>query len=133
MKALTEFSEILWGSRREADAIAGFSPVVIISVGRFSYSPSGMLACILRVLLGLGRMLFALGMVVLAVSFGGSTMRLCRRLVMFRRLIVRVFHFGFSHIGREISAASKSGLNSGQIETFLVLIERTGLYRLNDN
>ena len=77
----------------------------------------GMLAGILRVLLGLGRIFLALGVVVAAVSRGRGTMRLCRGLVMFRRLIVRVFHFGFSHIGREISAASKSGLNSGQIES----------------
>ena len=51
-----------------------------------------MLACVLRVLLSLGRVLFALGMVVLTVSFGGGAMRLCRGLVMFRGLIVCVFH-----------------------------------------
>jgi hypothetical protein len=54
-----------------------------------------MLAGVLRVLLGLGRVLLALGMVVLAVSFGGGTMRLCRGLVMFRRLVVSVFHVDF--------------------------------------
>lgn len=54
-----------------------------------------MLACVLRVLLGLGRVLLALGMVILAVSFGGGTMRLCRGLVMFRRLVVCVFHVVF--------------------------------------
>ena len=64
-----------------------------------------MLTCILRVLLGLGCVLLALGMIVLAVSFGGGTMRLCRRLVMFRRLIVCVFHVDFLIFGREISAA----------------------------
>jgi hypothetical protein len=56
----------------------------------------GMFVCILGVLLGLGSVLFALGMVVLAVSFSGCTMRLCSRFVMFRRLVVRVLHFNFS-------------------------------------
>jgi len=54
-----------------------------------------MLACVLRVLLGLGRVLLALGMVVLAVSFGGSTMGFRRGLVMFRRLVVCIFHVDF--------------------------------------
>jgi hypothetical protein len=31
-------------------------------------------------------------MVVLAMRLGGGTMGLCRRFVMFRRLVVRVFH-----------------------------------------
>jgi hypothetical protein len=56
----------------------------------------GMLVRILGVLLGLGSVLFALGMVVLAMSLSGCTMRLCSRLVMFRRLVVRVLHFIFS-------------------------------------
>ncbi len=54
-----------------------------------------MFAGVLRVLLGLGRVLFALGMIVLAVSFGSGAMRLCRGLVMFRRLVVSVFHVDF--------------------------------------
>ena len=54
-----------------------------------------MLACVLRVLLGLGRVLLALDMVVLTVSFGGGTMGLRRGLVMFRRLVVCIFHVDF--------------------------------------
>jgi hypothetical protein len=54
-----------------------------------------MLVRILRVLLGLGRVLLALGMVVLAMSFCSGTMRLRGGLVMFRSLVVFVFHFGF--------------------------------------
>jgi hypothetical protein len=55
-----------------------------------------MLVCILRVLLGLGRMLFALGVVVAAMSRGRGTMRLRSGFVMFRRLVVCVFHVEFS-------------------------------------
>ena len=51
---------------------------------------------ILRVLLGLGSVLFALGMIILAVSFCGCAMGLCSGFVMFRRLVMRVFHFNFS-------------------------------------
>ena len=47
-----------------------------------------MLVCILRVLLGLGCVFLALGMVILAVRFGSSTMGLRRGFVMFRRLVV---------------------------------------------
>jgi hypothetical protein len=47
-----------------------------------------MRGCILRVLLGLGRMLLALGVVILAVLFGRLTMRLGCVLVMLRCLIV---------------------------------------------
>jgi hypothetical protein len=55
-----------------------------------------MLVCVLRVLLGFGSVLLTLGMVILGVRLGGGTMGLCRRFVMFRRLIVCVFHFDFS-------------------------------------
>ena len=65
--------------------------LIALRVRRF-----GMLVCILRVLLGLGSVLFALGMVVPAVSLGGRTMRLCSGFVMFRSLVVRVLHFCFS-------------------------------------
>lgn len=64
-------------------------------MGAFRIRCLGMLGCVLRVLLGLGRVLLALGMVVLAVSFGGGTVGLRRGLVMFRRLVVFVFHFDF--------------------------------------
>ena len=47
-------------------------------------------------LLGLGRMLFPLGMVILTVGICSGTMGLCCGLVVFRRLVVRVFHVSFS-------------------------------------
>ncbi len=56
-----------------------------------------MLVCILRVLLGLGRVLLTLAMLVLAVRVGSGTMGLCRGFVMFCRLVVRVFHVDFSY------------------------------------
>jgi len=55
-----------------------------------------MLIRVLRVLLSLGSVLFALGMVILAMSLGGCTMGLCSGFVMLRRLVVCVFHFVFS-------------------------------------
>jgi len=54
-----------------------------------------MLVCVLRMLLGLGGVLLALGVVVLAVRFGSSAMGLCCGFVMFCRLIVCVFHSCF--------------------------------------
>ena len=80
---------------READVTAGSPPNVLFLLGAFRIRCLGMLACVLRVLLSLGRVLLALGMVVLTVSFCGGTMRLCRGLVMFRCLIVCVFHVDF--------------------------------------
>jgi hypothetical protein len=47
-------------------------------------------------LLGLSRVLLAPGVVILPMGFSGSTMGLCRSVVMFRRLVVRVFHVDFS-------------------------------------
>ena len=67
----------------------------LLLLGAFGIRGFGMIIRVLRVLLGLGRVLLALDMVVLAVSFGGGTMRLCRGLVMFRGLIVCVFHVDF--------------------------------------
>jgi hypothetical protein len=55
-----------------------------------------MLVCVLRVLLGLGRVLLAFGMVILAVKVGSGAMGLCRGFVMFRRSVVCVLHFDFS-------------------------------------
>ena len=55
-----------------------------------------MLVCILRVLLGLVRVLFALGVVILAVRIGSGTMGLRRGFVMLRRLVVGFFHSDFS-------------------------------------
>src|SRR5271170_6454990 len=74
-----------------------------------------MFVCVLRMLLGLGGVLLALGMVILAMRIGSSTMGLRCGFVMFRRLVVCVFHFDFS-VGRKISAVNGSRLNSGRIE-----------------
>jgi hypothetical protein len=62
----------------------------------FSIRGFGMLACVLRVLLGLGGVLLTLHMVVLAVRLGGGAMGLRRGLVVFRRFVVFVFHLVFS-------------------------------------
>ena len=62
----------------------------------------GMLICILCVLLGLGSVLFALGMIILAVSFCGCAMGLCSGFVMFRRLVVCIFHFVFLMLADEL-------------------------------
>jgi hypothetical protein len=48
------------------------------------------------VLLGLGRVLLALGMVILPVRFGSGTVGLCCGFVMFRRAVVCIFHVDFS-------------------------------------
>jgi hypothetical protein len=74
----------------------------------------GMLICILRVLLGLGRVLLALDIVIPAEVFSSGPMGFCRGFVMFRRLVVCVFHF-ISPVGRQISAATGNGLNSGRM------------------
>src|SRR5580700_1699805 len=68
----------------------------LLLLGALGLRCLGMLICILRVLLGLGGMFLALGVVVAAVSRGCGTMRLCRGFVMFRRRVVCVFHVEFS-------------------------------------
>jgi hypothetical protein len=52
-----------------------------------------MFARILCVLLGLGRMLFALSVIILSMRLGSGTMGLRRGFVMFGRFVVGVFHF----------------------------------------
>jgi len=84
-------------------------------LGAFGIRRLGMLVCVLGVLLGLSRVLLTLAMIILAVRVGSGAVGLCRGLVMFRRLVVRVFHFE-SHIGRRITATDKSDLDSGRIE-----------------
>jgi len=84
-----------------------------------------MLACVLRVLLGLGRVLLALGMVVLAMRFGGGAMRLCRGLVMFRRLVVFVFHVGFLILADEFRQWTRAASIVAKERALVVLIERT--------
>lgn len=71
-----------------------------------------MLMRVLRVLLGLGRVLLTLGVLILAMSLGGCTMGLCSGFVMLRRLVVFVFH-EFSRVGRQIAAIYRGNLNSG--------------------
>jgi hypothetical protein len=60
----------------------------------FSVSLLALLAGILRMLLGVGRMFLALHVVVLSVLLGRGAMGLGGILVMFRRLIVGVFRHG---------------------------------------
>ena len=78
-----------------------------------------MIVCILRVLLGLGSVLFALGMIILAVSFCGCAMGLCSGFVMFRRLVVCIFHFVFSCWPTNCGN-SRCGLNSGRTKCRVV-------------
>jgi hypothetical protein len=68
----------------------------LLLLGAFCIRRFGMLIRILRMLLGLGSVLFTFGMVILAVSFGGSPMGLCSGFVMFRRLVVFIFHVDVS-------------------------------------
>ena len=74
-----------------------------------------MIAGVLRMLLGLGGMLFALGVIVLAVRISGGTMGLRCGLVKFRRFVVCVFHVIFSLLAEEYRH-SNSNLNSGRTE-----------------
>jgi hypothetical protein len=67
-----------------------------------------MLVCILRVLLGLGRILLALGMIVAAVGRSRGTMRLRRGFVMFRCLVVCVFHVEFSCWPKNLGGPQKA-------------------------
>ena len=46
-------------------------------------------------LLGLGRVLLAFGMLIPAMRLGGGAMGLCSGLVKFGRLVVWLFHFDF--------------------------------------
>ena len=91
-----EAKEWVGAAHREADAIAGSPGKPLLLLGALGLRGLGMLVGILRVLLGLVRILLALGVVVAAVSRGRGTMRLCRGFVMFRRLVVCIFHVEFS-------------------------------------
>jgi hypothetical protein len=68
----------------------------LLVLGAFGIRGFGMIIRVLRVLLGLGGVLFALGMVILAVRIGRCTMGLCSRFVMLRCRHVLVFHVKFS-------------------------------------
>jgi hypothetical protein len=64
-----------------------------------------MIEGVLRMLLGLGGMFLALGVIVLAVRIGGGTMGLRCGLVMFRRFVVCLFHL-ISRCWSRLSAAT---------------------------
>jgi hypothetical protein len=66
-----------------------------------------MLTGILRVLLGLARMFLALGVVIAVVRLGSRTMGLRRGFVMFRCLVVSVFHVDFSCWPKDIGGLHK--------------------------
>jgi hypothetical protein len=66
----------------------------------------GMFLCGLRLLPGLGRMLLALGMVILFVRIGGGAVGLRGRLVMFRRRVVCVFQGNLSLLAELNSAGA---------------------------
>jgi hypothetical protein len=80
----------------EAGAIAGRPEKWLLLLAAFCMRGFGLFLCGLRLLPGLGRMLLALGVVVLAVRIRGRAVCLCGGLVMFRRLVVCIFHGGFS-------------------------------------
>jgi hypothetical protein len=80
----------------------------LLLLGALGLSRLGMLVRSLRVLLGLSRMFFALGVVIAAVSRGCGTMRLCRGLVMFRSRVVCVLHVEFSCWPKNIGDLQKA-------------------------
>jgi hypothetical protein len=83
-------------------------------------------------LLSLGGMFLALGVVILAVRIGGSAMRLRCGFVMFRRFVVFVLHVVFLIVGRRISvhtpmssivaAPSANGVFSELLRTELPIV-----------
>lgn len=88
--------------------IAGSPGKFLLLLGALGLRRLGMLAGILRVLLGLGRIFLALGVVVTAVSRGRGTMRLCCGFVMFRCLVVCVFHVEFSCWPKNLGGPQKA-------------------------
>jgi hypothetical protein len=84
-------------------------------LGAFGIRRFRMLTCVPGVLLGLGSAPFALGMIILAMSFGGCTMGLCSGFVMFRRVVVCVSHFIFSFLmlADKSRLLRRGDLNSG--------------------
>jgi hypothetical protein len=91
-----------------------------------------MLIRVLRVLLGLGGVLFALGMVILAMRIGRRTMGLCSRFVMFRCRHVFVFHLN-SHVDRKISAILSATSIVAEQSANLVLVEKLCRFHCNLN
>jgi hypothetical protein len=82
-----------------------------------------MLIRILRMLLGLSSVLFALSVVILAVSLGGCTMRLRCRFVMLRRLVVGVFHVVFLMLAGKLRLSTKAASIVAERRVNVVLIE----------
>jgi hypothetical protein len=76
----------------EAGALARLPSMSLALLVAFCVSGLGMFLGGLRLLPGVGRMLLALGVIILSVRIGGGAVRLCGSLVMFRSLIVFVFH-----------------------------------------
>jgi hypothetical protein len=95
-------------------------------LGAFGVRRLGILVCVLRVLLGFASVLLTLGMIILAVRVGSGTMGLCRRFVMFRRLIVCVFHFDFSCWPENFGSLQITASIVAEYSANLVLIERGG-------
>jgi len=62
-------------------------------------------------------------MVVLAVRVRGGTMRLCRGLVMFRRLVVCVFHADFLILAEKFRQSARAASIVAKERALLVLIE----------
>jgi hypothetical protein len=85
-----------------------------------------MIIRVLRVLLGLGGVLFALGMVILALRLGGCTMRLCSRFVVFRGLAVCVFHVDFSCWPTNFGYPQRRQSIVAEQSANLVLVEKLG-------
>src|SRR5271170_150717 len=81
------------GSRHDRRPPAGCH---LLLLSAFRVRCLGMFVCVLRVLLSLCCVLFALGMIVLPMRISGCAMRLCCGFMLFRRLVVCVFHFGYS-------------------------------------
>src|ERR1700759_3483864 len=94
--AIEPASSILRVQRLEAGVSRQLpGEVSLLLLCAFRMRRLGMLVCILGVLLSLVRVLFALGVVILAVRFGSGAMGLRRSFVMFCRLVVGVFHLDF--------------------------------------
>jgi hypothetical protein len=106
--AIDTGSGVIENSHREAGVIAGSPGKPLLLLGALGVRGLGMLVGALRVLLGLVRIFLALDVVVLAVSLGGGTMGLCRGLVMFRRLVVCVFHVEFSCWPKNLGGLQKA-------------------------
>jgi hypothetical protein len=87
IKILT-FTTAVEFTHQEADVMAGFPVEVLLLLSAFRIRGLGLLVCALSMLLGLGRVFLAFGMLIPAMRLGGGTMGLCSGLVKFGRLVV---------------------------------------------